>query len=53
LLIFHQGDEAHAAPAVRACGKIIAEGATEKIEDGAVATAVRGFAAIRLGGRRR
>ena len=33
--------------------KIIAEGATEKLEDGAVATAVRGFAAIRLGGRRR
>ncbi len=31
LLILHQCDEAHAAPAARACGKIIAEGATEKL----------------------
>ena len=53
LLILNQGDEAHAAPAALACGKIIAECATEKLEEGAIATPVRGLAAVRLGGRRR
>ena len=53
LLILDEGAEAHAAPAALACGEIIAEGATEKLEDGAVAAAVRGLAAIGLGGRRR
>ncbi|MEO5769305.1 MAG: hypothetical protein ABIS92_13220 [Polyangia bacterium] len=34
MLMLNQGDEAHAAPAALACGKIIAECATEKLEEG-------------------